>query len=390
MPIALAALSPAVIGILALTVLLAAIILVEVMDRAAHSDAVPGFVRGALSLFVRAIHAAVNALTDWLASIATVGLSVLVAPARAFVNLADAIDEALFNLASVIRVVWRITIPYLTGLIIDKANQLSAQFTGLAYNLYSQALGAVSTVGNYLRGLIAATDASLRAGLNSLSSAVSSALARATTFLESLIETTRTALLATVTATAASLLARIASLRTELTDLTARTGQWAVATALGIAIPTAQRYTDAIIGAYRGALDMVAGAGLARVWDGILADVDSLAHAFPGSLADVLPRIGAIPRVRVGDIASVLSIATAIGAISLDWINRCGKGLCQNLGGFGNELAALGDAAMMLEIVALITDAMADPDGAATHVHDTITNDLTAVGNNFTSILTGG
>jgi len=387
MPIVLAGLSPVIVGLLALIVLLAAIVLISLLDKAASSDAVPGFIRAGLRAFSRAIHWAVDQLAGWLSVIALTASSIFTAPARAFRDLADSVDEAVYNFANRIRHIWYVSIPSIINTIFAQIGTLRNQLLALAYGLHTNAIEAIASTGQLLRAIIAKTDALLRILIANTARSLSLALASAVSSITSLINSVQRALLTTITSTSVALLSRILAVRTELIGLITRTGQLAVATAIGIAIPTAQRYADAVVGAYRDALNAIAGSALARVWDDIIDAVTGIATASPGTLADILIRAGVIPRVSPRGIAGTLSVVTALGAISTEWIKRCGAPLCRNLDGFGNELAALQDAAMMAEIIALIASAIRDPGDAASDIHSVLTGDLAIVGRDFTRIL---
>lgn len=149
----------------------------------------------------------------------------------------------------------------------------------------------------------------------------------------------------------------------------------AIAQVFNAAIDWSRRFTDQAIGALENALAIAAALPLAPAWPRVQDAIDAIARALPGSLAAVLPKIGAIPRALPRGLAGILAAVGAIAAVGVDWIKECGVPLCRRLGGFGNEIEALEDALMMIDLFEVLSDIIHDPRGSASDAA-TVFNDL--------------
>lgn len=387
MPLVLAPMGGVIAGLMALILLFAIGLLVDRIIKAVHDSWIPWPVDNGIIRTFQAVQSGISSAVDWLSGVARWGLTILTAPARALITLVDSIVVGIARLASWVKHLVYIEVPRLWR---DLGNriQMVAQFASdLAWRLYGNAINWTNTVRAFLERVISQGISSAIAYATSLyrilEARLSAAINSVVNYALSLYNSAISALNHAINNVVRDLL----RVRAELISYTQKLATWAVNTAIGISIDWARKYTDQIIDWYNRSLGVAVGGALARPWEIALPAIDSIALALPDSIAAVLARIGAIPRAIPRDIALSVGAVAAVGAVAIDWVAKCGVPLCRNLDGFGNEIAALEDAAMMAVIMEMIIDAVADPNGAASDARSTLVNPLQSVGHEFASLI---
>jgi hypothetical protein len=372
---------------MALLLLFGVILIIDLLLRSIDITRVPGFLGDILKIVAVGIASAANAISVFLASIARGALSVFTAPAMALVTSLNATVFAFARLGSWVKWLVRTEVPTLwSGLIATVANAVN-NLVALANRLYAQAIAYATALSTMLRQLIAAGIATATAYALSLYrsaiSALNAAIAVTTAYALSLYRNAIAALVSTT----ANVMAYILAVRNQLANYALGLAQWAVATAIGASNDWAKRYADHLIDLYNRALAGAGALAMAPAWPHILDAIDSISLALPDSIAAVLARIGAIPRAIPRDLALEIGAATAVGAIAIDWVARCGVSLCRNTKGFGDELAALEDAALIAAIFEMVVEGVANPEGAGKAVHDDMVGPLSTIGREFSNLV---
>lgn len=388
MPIALAAPAAVAAAIMALVLLFAILLLAEALKRAIDASPIPGFIGSALKWVVDRLQGAVNAMTDFLSWVARGGLSIFTAPAMAFLTMVESIALGFGRIAGWVRWVIYNQLPalwnYITSAVDNAVNYVIRYATGL----FSQAIAYINAVRNTILTFTVAAIAGVqqlayglyRAALTALSQAIASVTSLAYQLFQNAI--------ATLNRFAINVTNWVLGIRAQLIAYAEALAHWAVSAATTIAIDWAKRYADQLVSLYNQALTAATALALAPAWPKVIDAIDAISLALPESIAAVLARIGAIPRAIPRDVAASIGAVAAVGAIAVDWVAECGVPLCRNLGGFGREIAALEDAALMVLVVGMIMDAVEDPNGSANHVHDTIVPDMRGMVDNAFSLLT--
>lgn len=387
MPLVLAPLGGVVAGLMALILLFAIGLLVDRIVQAVHDSWVPWPVDIGIIRTFQAIQTGINRAVDWLASVAQWGLTIVTAPARALITLVDSIVVGIARLGGWVRHLVYAEIPRLWGEIWHRFDMAVQFASDLAWRLYRDAIGWTNAVRGYLEHVISQGIASAIAYATSLYRIIEARLNAAILSLGSYALSLYNSAMSALGHAIDNMVRDLLRVRSELVAYAQKLATWSVNTAIGISIDWARKYTDQIIDWYNRSLGVAVGGALARPWEIALPAIDSIALALPDSIAAVLARIGAIPRAIPRDVAAAVGVVAAVGAVSIDWVAKCGVPLCRNLDGFGREIAALEDAAMMAVIMEMIIGAVADPDGAAGDARDTLVNPLQSVGHEFASLI---
>lgn len=387
MPIVLAALPTVAIGIMALLLIFGVVLLIDLLLRSIDLSKVPGFLGDILKLIASGLHTAVNAVVGFLASVAHGALSIFTAPATGFAAFVNMSALGFARLGSWVKWLVRTEVPNLwTGLFSSIASAVN-NLVGLANRLYAQAIAWTNAVQSYLERLISSVASSVTAYALSLYRAamasLSLGLANAVAYALGLHQLS----LAQLAATAANLANYALALRNQAVDYATQMGQWAVATAIGASEDWAKKYADQLIDLYNRAIGLTAAGAMAPTWPVALDAIDSISLALPESIAATLARIGAIPRAIPRELALDVAAIAAVGAVAIDWVARCGVGLCRNAKGFGDDLAALEDAALLAAVFDLAFEAVTNPRGAAQAIHDDMVEPLSAISREFTRLV---
>lgn len=387
MPLVLAGLPAAAAGIMALILIFGVVLLVDALLRSIDVASIPGLIGDMFRAVARAITWAVQAIGSFLAMLARPFISVFVAPAAGFANFANSVLTGFARVASWTRWLAYTAVPQLwTGIFSSIANVV-ANLTAFAARLFEQAMAALNSVRAYLERLISTTVAVAMGYALSLSRVLMVSLNVAVANLSYYARSLFNAAMATLAATTASLTAYILATRAQLVNYVQQLTQWGIATAIGISIDWARKYADWIIDTYQKAIAGGTAIAMAPAWPATIDAIDSISLALPDSIAATLARIGAIPRAIPRDLALEIGAVAAVGSVAVDWVARCGLSLCRNTKGFGDELAALGDAALIAELIELIISARNDPNGAAQGVAAEIAAPLMELGDNFGDIM---
>lgn len=371
------------LGVMALLLLFAVLLLVDALLSALRRANVPGFIANIFEVVFQGVHSVVHAIGQFLALVGRAALSIFSYPARGFVTLANATATAFARVGSWTRWLVRSAVPSLwAGLISTVANAVH-NLTSLAYSLFQQAINLLNITRTALQALISTGVAIALHYARSLFDVVYSALGTAILSLTNLSLSLFRAAMASLAALNTSLLAYILSGFTKLATYSLNLANWAVHTATSISIDYAKKYADQLIDLYDKALAGTAATALAPAWPATLEAIDAISLALPGSIAAVLARIGAIPRTIPRSLALDVGAIAAVGTVAIDWVARCGLSLCRNAKGFGEDLAMLEDAAIIAAIFELVVEGVTDPAGTARFIHDEIVEPLSTVGKDF-------
>lgn len=387
MPLVLAGLPAVGAGLAALILLFGAILIADLLLKAIDVTRIPGFIGDFLRSMAHGIATAVNWISSLFAAIARPALSVFVAPAAGFINTMNRIVVATARFGSWIRWLVHTAVPQLwTGLLSSIASAVS-NLTALAARLFQQAVTFTSQVRDALVNLVHAAAATVSAYALTLHRLLSVALNQGFASLAAYSQSLFRLAMGTLAAQVASLTTHLLATRAQLAAYANQLAQWAVHTATGISIDWARKYTDQLIDLYNKAIAGGTAIAMAPSWPTALSAIDSISLALPDSVAAVLARIGAIPRIIPRDIATEVGAIAAVSTVAIDWVARCGVSLCRNAKGFGDDLAALEDAALLLAIFELVTAGVEDPNGAGKAVHDDIMEPLSAVVSEFADMV---
>jgi len=387
MPLVLPALPAVAAGIMALILIFGVILLIDALLRAIDIANVPGIISGIFRAIVGAIHYAATVIGNFLAAVARPAVAVFVSPARGFVNVIDSTVVAFARLGSWVRWLVHDAVPSLWNGIFSAIANAVANLTSLIYRIQAQLAAALATVQHALEGLIGAVRLSLisyaqalhRLAMATLTSAIASVSAYALSLTRAAIDA--------FTRRLSDLTHYVLDIRAQLAAYAYELAQWAVHTATGISIDWAKKYADQLIDLYNKAIAGGTAIALAPAWPTALDAIDAISLALPESIAAVLARIGAFPRAIPRDIAAEIGAVAAVSTVAIDWVARCGLDLCRNAKGFGNDLAALEDAALLAAIFELVVEGVADPRGAANAIVDDIAEPLGSVVREFADMI---
>lgn len=387
MPFVLAGLSPVMSGILALMLLVAGVLLLDLIGRMLKRvDVIPllSIVTGGIN---RGIHWTLTEMNGLLTGIAQHAIGWITALPYAIDNIASATYGAISRLQRWVRTLAFETVPAAFRTIASVAASITRYAEALVARMHGIVIEYVNAIRSVLLSTILSVASSLTRHITNVYNTLAQSIALARATVASYALGLYNNAIATISSVYATVLARINTVKLQLQAYALSLAQWALENAVRIATDWARRYADHVISAYNQALTAATALALQPAWPNIIDAIDSIRLALPESIAAVLARIGAIPRAIPRDIGLSIGAVAAIGAVSLDWVARCGVPLCRDLKGFGDELSALGDAAMMAVIMEMIIDAVSDPDSAAKDVRDTLVDPLQSVGREFASLI---
>lgn len=387
MPLVLAPIGGVMMALFALLLVFGIALLADLLLRSIDSLSIPGFIKDPLRWVARGIVSATNAVVGWLASVGRGALSFITAPAVGFVKLVNSVAHAFSRIGNWLRWLIYTEVPRLWGGISNAIQSLSQLASNWAQWALAQALARIGQVAASLSGLIAARIAEVIGFANRIQAYLLGVIASLSISLQRFALSLHQAALAAVAAATAALTTLIMSVRGQLILYAQQLAQWAVNTAIGISIDWARKYADQLIDLYNRAIAGAGAIAIDRVWPGILDVIDSLALAIPESVAAVLAKIGALPRVIPRDIGAQIGILAAVGAVALDWVSRCGMPMCRNLFRFGDEVAALDEEIMIAALLSVIATAVRDPRDVAGDVISVLGSDVNGVAHDFTNIL---
>lgn len=378
MPLVLG-LNPVIMGLIALAVIVGVLLIAQVVGYLI-SQAVPIPGLGAVARVVGAgVEQVVNRLNRMLDAIARGCAAVIAAIPLTLFDLAQATYAGIRNLRNLLAVVFFEAIPSLYRTISSVAGSIIHSLTDLANRLFNQAMAYATSIRNYLVGLLNSSVAWLRSLIDSvyrtLSATIALGIASVTAYALGLYRTA-----VAYTTNVYNLLNNFINVvRLQQQAYALALAQWAIGVAVPAATDWAKRYTDAIVAGAARAIDAATAIAITPAWPHILDAVDGISIALPRGLADALQRIGAFPRTVPRELTVGIGALAATAAIAVDWVKDCGLPLCRNTRRFGDELEALGDAAMMAVLFEMIIDAVHNPEGSAADTINHLTSPLTSV-----------
>ncbi|SRR6266496_3164998 len=388
MPVALAGPAAVAAALMALALLWGIILLVDALDKAIERSPIPGWIGDALKWVTARLTDAVNAISGFLSWVIRGGLSIFTAPAMALLTLISSIAVGFARTAGWLRWVIYSAIPNLWNNLYAEINKLADFLVRYASGLFGQAIAFTQAVRAELYRAISAALSAAQQFAYTLYVRVSNALASAFAALTNLAYGLFWQAMSALAKAVANLINFALNIRQQLIAYAIQLAQWAVASAVHIATDWAKRYADQLLSLYNQALTAATALAVAPAWPKVIDAVDAISLALPESVAAVLARIGVIPRAIPRDVAASIGAVAAVSAVAVDWVADCGVPLCRNLRGFGNEIAALEDAALMAVVIGMVIDAMEDPNGSANRVHDTIGAELRSTVDGAFSLLT--
>lgn len=387
MPFILAPLAPVVAGLFALILLIAGILLAEVLQKAGQQ-------LGSLNPFIAVVNAlasgisiALHVLDSFLSSIATGVTSLFASAPHALVTLMGSVEVSLWRHINLIRSIITSAIPSLYRTIAGVAASLQSYLISRMDGLFSTATHYTQSVASVLSATISNVANALYSRINAVYAALSATIAAEAIAFTAYALALHNVALATINARALALQQYITGVYNVLKAYSEQLAQWSMATAYGASVEWAKTYSDQTMARAKAAEDALALDVAAPAWPVALPAIDAISLALPDTVAAVLERIGAFPRAIPADAGAIAGVAVGVGTIALDWIRDCGLSLCKNTKGFGNELDALGDAALIATIIELVTEAVRDPEGAATAVSRDLIQPLESAGRELANLI---
>lgn len=387
MPVALAGIAEVIPALLALLLIVGAGLLIEFIGRSiAGSFSIPGLDFVA-NWVISAQYKVIAEMSALLSNAVRGVVSFFTAPAHIIAGFLDAvvafawahwtwIHDLIFNqipnlwnalAADFSRLVNYITSglqwleSYLSSVISNSVRYL----TSLAYQLYSQAVSYIAQVESYLQQWVSGLIAQVEAFAQALYS-------EAVHFAQQLFSQAM-----------AYITSEVAAVERYAQDL----ANWALQQAISVATQYAREYANWVAQQLESALSVATAIALAPAYPRLLDAIDEIARAIPRTLDNVLEDIRAIPRVVPSSIPAAIAALLGIASIAIEYVARCGVDLCQNLHGFGDEVAGLGDAAITAGMIAFIIEATENPEETAHTVDRTMIEPIASVGQGFASIL---
>lgn len=217
---------------------------------------------------------------------------------------------------------------------------------------------ALATDARQLAAGTAAASAALNARIDAVDRSLSTAIDGLAVSIDAALRTIDSAQAAQLGALRTSLLA-------ELSDVAgyARTVAGAVAafatTAAGQAESHAAGYADAS-----------AAAAVAGLWPGVAAPAEQARQGVSVEAPGVLSGAPAIPQVAPSTLTGVLAAVATMAATATTYVDECGLGLCANLSTVARLLGGIAEVGLVAELVAIAAEAVTDPNGATSRLHD--------------------
>lgn len=390
MPIALLGLGPVVSGLLALLLLVAGVLLLDLVGRLLDKvNVIPGIgvVTGGIG---SAIHSTLQAMGGFLTAVARNVVGWIYAIPNAIDDIQSATWGAVSRIQRYLRAVIYDQIPAAFRAIASTANSIIRWTDALVARMYAQAIGYTNAVRALLYSAILSVAASLTRYITDVYRILSAAIAASQAAVVRYALGLYNNAIGIITNVFNSLVRRIELLRLELSAYALSLARWAVDTAVRTATDWARRYADYVMNALNQAINVATAIAIAPAWPRMLEAIDAISLALPESIAAVLARIGAFPRVRPRDLAGSIGAIAAVGAIAIDWVAECGLPLCRNVKGFGDELAQLQDDALIALIFGMVAEAMVNPRAAVDAIHDDIVTPVRDIGHEALGMIRAG
>ena len=366
MPVAVVAIP----GILAVIIILATALLVELVGRTVGASLpLPGLdVIG--RWIANAAGTVLNAMADFLSSVARGIENLINVPVNAIRGIFQSISDALSRFAASIRYVLYTAIPQLY-IAMDNLFFQAIDFTrALVVQFYNFAMDALANVESYLISLInAATNwlvGVVTQVYNALVAQVSAALQYALGYADSIYRTVT----GFVSQVENYLLAEIQSAVSAVERYAQDLANWAVNTAFAAATAWAAEYANYAIGIAKRDLDAIIAGEMQNVWPSIIDNITGIAMSIPNGVQWVLDHLGTIEAAFPADIATALFDISVAVDIPLRWLRDCGMNLCENLGGFGDEMDNLTSELLTAAMIAFVVECVENPEPMAKYTDE--------------------
>jgi len=153
--------------------------------------------------------------------------------------------------------------------------------------------------------------------------------------------------------------------------------------AISYADATARAAAAALLGTLNGAASIA----IAQLWPVLITDIDKLAATAADDFTDVVTDLRAATRAIPRDLVGAIALAPAIAIPLIRMVERCVIPNCRNLSQFGRDLQAILDLAGGVELVGLIAELATNPQGAADELRAFVVDPIAAVSRNVESLI---
>ncbi len=153
------------------------------------------------------------------------------------------------------------------------------------------------------------------------------------------------------------------------------------------AISYADATARAAVAALLGTLNGAASIAIAQLWPVLITDIDKLAATAADDFTDVVTDLRAATRAIPRDLVGAIALAPAIAIPLIRMVERCVIPNCRNLSQFGRDLQAILDLAGGVELVGLIAELATNPQGAADELRAFVVDPIAAVSRNVESLI---
>lgn len=311
-----------------------------------------------------------------------------------FTSIASAIERgfwetinSILNHASTLKFIMNTLIP---GVYSFFDNALNALRNGIE--------SLINQVENGLYRTIQAVEGTLSAAISSVFNTLIGALDATRNFLLSVINNAVSALNTFISNVLSFVLARIASVANFLLGViglqinSVRAFAQAVADRAQIlateqSTQWAKQYADAVGSNVATALNGAGAIGIAGELPDFRAIGKDMVDNFAGTLADATGFAAALAAAEASNIAEATRALSIAGVLSLRINEKCSLPMCKKLGGFSDEVPGLADAAIMGIMLAFTAAAIEEPEATANLVDQYAVEPLYSLGADFLSLV---
>lgn len=387
MEFALAPIDAVFIAILAILILLAGFLLLELLFRSVGTWLhIPG--AGTIANAIgRANRVVMDAMSVGLGRYAKSAISWIIALPYHVRTLAGQIEATLWALSRTASSLVRQIIPQLRALMIAGDQWVLTRVSAFAQSAFNSAIAYITRIRDYVLTEIVRARVAVATYAKSLFDLAIRQLLLEVARLVAHITGVYNTLARVIVESNTTILRAMRAGELRLQANAEALARWAVNSAVAAATDWARRYADRAIAIMLGALEAETAVILAPAWPTLADAADAIARALPGTIADVLRRLRAIPRVIPRDLPLSIGAAIAAAAIALRWIKDCGLGLCRNLSGFGDEIAALEEELIIADLLIMVAVAASNPSEAASDMVDEVMADMRGLAASFTDIV---
>jgi len=172
-----------------------------------------------------------------------------------------------------------------------------------------------------------------------------------------------------VTATAADLGKAIHTLEAEITGAAGVTLSQ-VSALVDTGVKQAEDFANTAAAAAVGVLSTDIPAAITSLTTGVIDDIDTLEGVLGQDLPDIGDLLRSIPRDVPLDLIGTLGLSFALERVMARYLRECGIPNCRNLGALGHFLQDLLGAASLAGLLAMLSEMIHDPEGAAQSARD--------------------